>query len=571
MTKRNGWRRVLAGLLAVVLMSGVGSLLAITASAADDRGRGVMISSAGQIADAITYNGKTINAVYRKYDGSNASDSTYSCAAFVIKFYQTVWGITVYSMVSKTSIPNASSGSFSTTRSPKVGDIVRYGSNLHWAIVKEVNGDTCTIIHQNGWYDNERTQASVGVKWKVSNTGVTFFTWSGNTGGATPPTSPVPSKPSLSTNKSSYQSGENVTLNWNACDNAAWYDVTITYADGAGYRWYGSDIIGGRTSHMEATVPAGNYRAKVTAVNNSNGTLQINDSGWAYFSVVNPTYTISYNANGGTGAPPSQIKTKDVALTLSSTKPARDGYDFLGWATNSTATTSMYYVGGSCPANMNANITLYAVWVKTYTITYNANGGTGAPQNQTKTQGSAIYLSSVAPTRGNDYVFLRWQDSFNSSMKYQPGLYYAKDENLYLDAEWVQYNQIVQDSVYSYALTANEAILYGINSSASALTYPETLGGRTVTTIRKVAIGNRDITSITIPKGVKSFQYIYWDSIGLGNTAGVDAEALFAYCDKLANIYVNSQNPYFTSVDGVLFNKDITTLIRYPQGKTASS
>ena len=72
------------------------------------------------------------------------------------------------------------------------------------------------------------------------------------------------------------------------------------------------------------------------------------------------TYTISYNANGGSGAPSSQTKTYNVALTLSSTTPTRDGYNFLGWSTSSTATSASYQPGGSYTGNGDA--TLYAVW-----------------------------------------------------------------------------------------------------------------------------------------------------------------------------------------------------------------
>lgn len=72
------------------------------------------------------------------------------------------------------------------------------------------------------------------------------------------------------------------------------------------------------------------------------------------------SYTIQYDANGGTGAPGNQTKLKDVTLTLSSTEPTRTGYTFLGWATSSTATAAAYKAGGSYTANAGA--TLYAVW-----------------------------------------------------------------------------------------------------------------------------------------------------------------------------------------------------------------
>lgn len=70
-------------------------------------------------------------------------------------------------------------------------------------------------------------------------------------------------------------------------------------------------------------------------------------------------YTVSYNANGGSGAPGSQTKWYDVALTLSTTKPSRLAYGFSGWATSSGGSV-VYASGGKYTANAGA--ALYAVW-----------------------------------------------------------------------------------------------------------------------------------------------------------------------------------------------------------------
>jgi hypothetical protein len=45
----------------------------------------------------------------------------------------------------------------------------------------------------------------------------------------------------------------------------------------------------------------------------------------------------------------------------------------------------------------------------------------------------------------------------------------------------------------------------------------------------------------------------------------------FNYCTSLTNIEVDEENTAYCSVDGVLFNKDQTSLTRYPEGKTAKS
>lgn len=74
-------------------------------------------------------------------------------------------------------------------------------------------------------------------------------------------------------------------------------------------------------------------------------------------------YTIAYNANGGSGAPGSQTKNYGSNITLSSTRPTRANYNFLGWATSASGGVA-YNPGSTYSAN--ANVTLYAVWQLAY-------------------------------------------------------------------------------------------------------------------------------------------------------------------------------------------------------------
>lgn len=140
-------------------------------------GEKVYIHSSNQIVDTITYNGINVNAIYRPYDGTNGEDSTYSCAAFVSRFYNLVFGIQVSNLWSSTSTPMASDGYFSVTDSPNVGDILRSNNSTHWGIVKAVNGSELTIIQQNAWLDN-RKAAWVNAKVSVTDSKYTFFRWS---------------------------------------------------------------------------------------------------------------------------------------------------------------------------------------------------------------------------------------------------------------------------------------------------------------------------------------------------------------------------------------------------------
>ena len=94
------------------------------------------------------------------------------------------------------------------------------------------------------------------------------------------------------------------------------------------------------------------------------------------------TYTISYHVEFGSGYPNDQTKIYDETLTISSTKPIREDYEFVEWNTESDGTGTSYKPGDSYSAN--ANITLHAQWrfitgSNKVTIYYNVNGGTVTP------------------------------------------------------------------------------------------------------------------------------------------------------------------------------------------------
>lgn len=146
------------------------------------------------------------------------------------------------------------------------------------------------------------------------------------------------------------------------------------------------------------------------------------------------SYTVSFNANGGSGAPGSQTRWYGEVITLSSTRPTRYGYIFQGWA--KSASGAVEYQPGS-KYGLDANTTLYAIWkAETYAVSFNANGGSGAPGNQTKTYGQTLTLSSTKPTRTN-YNFLGWATSSGSSTaEYQAGGSYTNNAAVTLYAVW---------------------------------------------------------------------------------------------------------------------------------------
>lgn len=173
------------------------------------------------------------------------------------------------------------------------------------------------------------------------------------------------------------------------------------------------------------------FCAKLTGIDRVGGTMTMSKTGKV---PKKASYTVSYNANGGSGAPGSQTKWYGTNLTLSSTRPIRTGYTFAGWATSASGSVA-YQPGGTYTSN--SAVTLYAKWnAITYTVSYNANGGSGAPGSQTKTYGVNLTLSSTRPTRTN-YNFLGWATSSSAtSAQYQPGGTYTSNSGVTLYAVW---------------------------------------------------------------------------------------------------------------------------------------
>ncbi len=187
-----------------------------------------------------------------------------------------------------------------------------------------------------------------------------------------------------------------------------------------------------------------------TATYSSTGSTTVSGNS-TFYAVYLKSLTVTYNANGGSGAPSSQSITRyynsngsysTASLTLSSTQPTRSGYTFLGWSTSSSATSPSYSAGSSMV--LEADLNLYAVWsenqVTPYTLSYNANGGSGAPASQT---GATVYIiSSTVPTR-SEYKFLGWaENSSATSASHRGGdsILLSKDTVLY--AVW-EYNPAV--------------------------------------------------------------------------------------------------------------------------------
>jgi uncharacterized repeat protein (TIGR02543 family) len=92
------------------------------------------------------------------------------------------------------------------------------------------------------------------------------------------------------------------------------------------------------------------------------------------------TATVSYDANGGTGAPTdlTAYTASDSVTVKSDTGMARTNFVFSGWNTSSNGSGTPYADGASLSIPSSGDLTLYAQWDAVFTVTFDANAPGGA-------------------------------------------------------------------------------------------------------------------------------------------------------------------------------------------------
>lgn len=149
-------------------------------------------------------------------------------------------------------------------------------------------------------------------------------------------------------------------------------------------------------------------------------------------------YYLNFNLQGGSGTFNTLYGVYGERLFIPSSSPTKNGYTFQGWSTSSTG--SPQYQPGDY-YTIYSNTILYAIWGESTqycTITFNANGGAGAPASQQKVVGEPTYIPYAKPTRSG-YTFLGWSTSrYAASADYQPGQAYTPYGNMTFYAVWKQ-------------------------------------------------------------------------------------------------------------------------------------
>ena len=252
--------------------------------------------------------------------------------------------------------------------------------------------------------------------------------------------------------------------------------------------------------------------------------------------------------------------------TVSTTQPVIKGYIFSTYTANNTKTTGFikFYDGilsdrndsliyhfthntppfipenYSCFYEPNAEYGYYKVTLKRiYTITYDANGGTNAPENQNELDGTDITLSTSEPTREH-YIFTGWNTAANGSgTSYAPGANYTVNADLTLYAQWVEANyEEYRNSKFIKGYITLQDALSGVASGntikpTKSLTdqssaNPELASGKSVT------LDLQNYT-VTLSKTIKNNGVLYVEGSGTGKlTSSV------LTIDNRGALYINS-------------------------------
>jgi len=196
------------------------------------------------------------------------------------------------------------------------------------------------------------------------------------------------------------------------------------------------------------------------------------------------TYSVTYDANGGTGNAPVDANspyvfgaTVTVLGNIGTPPLTKLYYTFGGWNTQANGSGITYHAGNNFPMPASA-VTLYAIWIPdTYPVTYNANGGTGnAPVDANSPYAVGVTVTVLGnigtpPFRKNNFNFSSWNTQANGSgTTYMAGNTFPMPANgVTLYAIWVSQCQVdagTDITTSTGQLNATGATLYSWNPTA---------------------------------------------------------------------------------------------------------
>jgi hypothetical protein len=174
-----------------------------------------------------------------------------------------------------------------------------------------------------------------------------------------------------------------------------------------------------------------------------------------------PQYTVSFNGNGATGgAPPApQTVYSGISITIPDKGSlVNTGKNFAGWNSAADGTGTNYSAGDTLA--VSASLTIHAQWIdpslRQYTVTYHANGASGAPPaKQTVNEGTGVTLPGAGSLAYSGKTFNGWNTAANGS-----GTAYTEGASFTVNADTNFYAQWSNEPITPQGATLAEKFAY---------------------------------------------------------------------------------------------------------------
>lgn len=286
-------------------------------------------------------------------------------------------------------------------------------------------------------------------------------------------------------------------------------------------------------------------------------------------------HTVTFDSKGGSYIEPQRVAHGEKASKPENpTKESTEviTYEFSHWEYYGEPWVFQGYV-------VTEDMTLDAVWtehVDTYTVIYQNWDGTELYKTTLPKNETASYLGEV-PTRedaNTEFTFAGWEEIYN-------------------DTELIIYQATY--TARSLGLIFSENKVIGYEGSASAVYIPSEYGGYTIDTIGNSAFSschldvvhlpdtivtiensaffdNNFYSGIELPKYLKNigefaFESCCFETVFIPASVQIIGRAAFVNCYYLNSLEVSEQNEYFSSLEGILYNKNQTTIKCFPRGR----
>ena len=323
------------------------------------------------------------------------------------------------------------------------GDVTLYAQWAYdtYTVTYNANGGSGTMTDPNSPYNSGSSFTVLGNTF-TAPANKHFVSWNTSANGNGTNYS-VGSSQAIYSNKIlyakwAYNPKYTLTYNANGGSGAPMTDTNSPYYSGSTFTTLANTFNAPANKHFAGWNTAINGSGTAYAAN-ATGTISANTTLYAQWAFN--TYTVTYNANGGGGTMTdgnSPYNSGSSFTVLGNTFTAPANKHFVGWRNAAGGGGTIYNAGTSY--TISGNVTLYAQWAfnTQYTVTYQANGGSG-----TMTDGSSPYYSgNLFTVLNNTFAapankhFVGWSTAVNGGTSYTAGNAYTISSNVVLYAQW---------------------------------------------------------------------------------------------------------------------------------------